>query len=210
MKRYIFFIIFIFFLNFINAEDNNLTFDSTVDLIKRFNEEKLSYIVKKRFNELYPLDVVDFYFYKGEDLISFEEFINITNDPLYFNNLETIKKTKIVGATIGIIFGSCTLAFMIPSAILITNAVSYNLTVELKSNYFMSGVVSVVLSFACAVGGIIDLIVTFSLLHQYENNENLYKKIIERYNNKLKKSLILTPDISFYNNDIGLLIKIKI
>ncbi|HOJ62901.1 MAG TPA: hypothetical protein PLE45_00640 [Spirochaetota bacterium] len=204
MKKYILFFVCISFL--LNGNEKDLT----DDLIKKFNEEKLSYIVKKRFEETRPLDVVDFYFYKGENLISFEEFISLTNDPLYYKNLENIKNTKIAGFTTAGILGACTVSFIIPSAILTTNAVSYNLTEQLKTNYFMSGIVSAAFAVFCGAALIIDLVVTFSLLHKYENNENLYRIIIERYNKRLKESLLIIPDVSLNSDRIDLFLNIKI
>lgn len=207
MKKY-FIIFFIFIELFINANEKNI--DQTDDTLKKFNEEKLSYIAKKRFDEMSPLDVFDFYFYKGEKEISLEEFLSLTNDPLYYKNIEIIKKIKIGGFTTAGILGGCVIAFSIPSAILVANAVSYNLTTELKSNYLMSGVVSAILAIGSGIALIIDLIVTFSLIHKYENNENLYRVIIERYNNKLRDSLLLQPDLSIRDENLNLFLRFRI
>lgn len=167
-----------------------------------YEADYISYAEKKRFDVFYPLDVTDFYFYKGGKEITFQEFIALSGDPLFAKNSETIKKIKVIGAFTGGVFGASLLASVIPAGILINSAVSYNM---IDNAYLASGVVTAALAVFSGIGLIVDLIVTFSLLHRYKFNGAVVREAVDNYNKKLRVKFGITPDLSFEKeNDLFL------
>ena len=57
--------------------------------------EMLSFEVKEEFDQRYPFNIKNFYFYKGKTEISFDEFKIITNDTLLKKYEEKLKVVKI-------------------------------------------------------------------------------------------------------------------
>ncbi|MBP7553780.1 MAG: hypothetical protein KA885_10175 [Spirochaetes bacterium] len=167
-----------------------------------YETDYISYIEKKRFDVFYPLDVTDFYFYKGGKEITFQDFITLSGDPLFVKNNDTIKKIKVIGAFTGGVFGASLCAFAIPAGILVSSAVSYNM---IDNVYLASGVVTAALAVFSGIGLIVDLIVTFSLLHRYKFNGNIVREAVDNYNKKLRVKFGITPDLSFEKeNDLFL------
>ena len=52
------------------------------------------------------------------------------------------------------------------------------------------------LTIITALSILVDLTITFALLHKYQNNEKLYRDAIERYNKQLREKYRIMPDIS--------------
>ncbi|HNZ26785.1 MAG TPA: hypothetical protein PLG34_10010 [Spirochaetota bacterium] len=168
--------------------------DGFESIAENYESEYISYIEKKRFDVFYPLDVTDFYFYKGGKEITFQDFIALSGDPLFVKNSDTIKKVKVIGAFTGGVFGASLCACAIPAGILLNSAVSYNM---IDKVYLASGVVAAALAVVSGIGLIVDLIVTFSLLHRYKFNGNIVREAVDNYNKNLRIKFGITPDLSF-------------
>ena len=163
-----------------------------------FENEKVTYVAKKRFDKFWTSDITDFYFFKGKEEISFSDFIKLSNDPIFDKNNNMIRRIKINGALTGGIFGVAMVGSIIPSAILINNALSYNM---IELNYFMSGIVCVIAAVFSGMGLIMDIIITFTLYQRYKFNEHIVRNAVENYNKKLKEKYKLLPDFSIRNDN---------
>ena len=63
--------------------------------------------------------------------------------------------------------------------------------------YFLPGLICIGLTVATSLAILVDLSVTFAILHKYQNNERIIKEVIERYNKKLREKLKVIPDFGF-------------
>lgn len=178
---------------------SNEKLSSKMDKQDLYNQQKVSFKVKKEFDVLYPLNKKIFYLYKGKERINFQQFITMSNDSVLIKNQKKINKIKIAGFTTAGVMGGAAIAFLIPSIVFIVNMTHYN---PIDIGYILSGVSMVGLSLLSVLILLVDLTVTFSLLHKYRFNEYAIKQAIDRYNEKLREKLGIIPDFSFNNKDI--------
>ncbi|HOV15601.1 MAG TPA: hypothetical protein PK771_15040 [Spirochaetota bacterium] len=185
--------------------------DNSDDKLISFKEQKLSFTSKKYFDKLYPDYNKKFEFFQGTKKITQKEFESLTNDPLIIKNNARIKEVKLAGFTGAIALGASSVSFLIPSIIFIALQTQYynrkdNLTVLGYSSwidyfiakypeYFLPGIICIALTITTALSILVDLTITFALLHKYQNNERIIKDVIERYNKKLKENLKILPEI---------------
>ena len=190
------FLFILFTVFYVNSGEKKLTNREKENL---YDKEKITYEVEKKFDVLYPLNKKVFSLYKGNQKISFKEFLNMSNDSVLLKYQEKIKKIKIAGYSTAIISGIVGVAFLVPGIVFIGTMASSNFV---NSNYLLSGVCMMALSFVSVFILIIDFLVTFSLLRKFGSNENAVRKAIERYNEKLSKRLGIIPDFSFYESNV--------
>ncbi len=177
---------------------------SNEEKLKEYDNEKITFDFKEKFDPLYPANTKVFYFKKGKEPITFQEFLNITNDPNLLKLNSKIKNTKIAGITTACIFGGVTVLLLIPTIIFITRQTNNN---QIFNEYYITGNVGIALVCASFLGLLIDLIVMFSVLYRYKYSDQSIKSAAENYNEKLRQRLGIMPDISFdgfNNNDIDL------
>jgi hypothetical protein len=201
-----FFLIFIFFfiLYYISSNEKDL---SEIEKRKLYEEEKIGLVIKEEFDVMYPANIKLFEFYKGGDQISLNDFVTISNDPLLLRNQQKLKKIRIAGFTSIGVLGGVTLSFLIPSTIFV---VSMTNNMPIDDAYILTGIFMVGLTSLSFLGLIIDLAVTFSLLHKFRYNEYSIRQAVENYNENLRKKLGILPDISFNSNSINIGINIKL
>jgi len=213
--KLLFFILFIS-INCVFSQQNVI--DNSSDAKTLYESEKITYKIKQYFDPMYPLAAKDISLFKGNKKISMEEFFLLSQDPLLVKNKEMIKKIKLSGFTTAIIFGSISSIFFVSSAIFIAlQATYYTNKANFKSlgydtwldyfngkygEYFLPGLICIGLTGFSLVALIIELTVTFALLHKYSFNERVYKEAIERYNQKLKEKYRWKGDLGFIKNDI--------
>lgn len=205
MRKTIYLIFLLFFiLFFISSNEKEQS-----DLEKRdlYFKEKVNLIVKEEFDIMFPANIRLFEFYKGGTRITLNEFIKISNDPLLIRNQNKLRQIKIAGFTTAGIFGGTTVGFLIPSVIFVVNMTNYN---PIDDAYILSGIVTVGLTTLSFIGLIVDLIVTFSMIHKFQYNEYSIRQAVENYNENLRKKLGILPDISFNSKNINIGINIKI
>ncbi len=205
MKKLLYLIFLIFFITFCVLSNEKDQSDS--EKRELYFKEKVDLIVKEEFNVMFPANIRLFEFYKGGASISLNDFIKISNDPLLLRNQKKLKQVKIAGFTTAGIFGGTTVGFLIPSVIFVVNMTNYN---PIDDAYILSGVVTVGLTSLSFVGLLIDLIVTFSLIHKFQYNEYSIRQAVENYNENLRKKLGILPDISFNSGNINIGINVKI
>ena len=180
----------------------NETADTTND-----TDKKLTYTVQRRFSGKSTLDVKDFYFYLGDNEISFDQFKTLTNDPLIAKTDKMLKQTIVYGSVCGSIFGLTFLGSVIPASVMITSA---NMETFGGEKYLLSGIAMFAIATASMVGIIIDIIAATTVYHKYRYNEEIIRTVVDRYNKKIG-SVKVQPDISYNNSDgFGLNLRIKI
>ena len=200
----------LFFITFIVFSSDLTAVDETNDRKKIYNSEKLSFSSKKYFDLLYPEYVKKFDFFKGGNKITYQEFETTTKDPVLFKNKEIIKQIKLGGFTGAVVLGVSSVSFLIPSIIFVALQTNFynqkqNLTgyeswldyfMVAYPSYFIPGMICISLTIITALSILVDLTITFALLHKYQNNEKLYRDAIERYNKQLREKYRIMPDIS--------------
>jgi hypothetical protein len=213
MKIKIFLIMTICFF----VSSNMFSIDATSDKVS-YENEKITYQVNKYFDSLYPGDMKDFVIFQGKKRITKTQFIVLSNDELLLTNQQYIHKTQLAGFISAGILGGATVSFFIPSVVFFWvhtqyyktqsnyNVLGYSSWLDFfqakYSEYFIPGFVCMLLSAVSLVALIVDLTVTFALLYKYQNNENLVRDAIERYNEKLREKYNILPDINSESNDV--------
>jgi hypothetical protein len=203
------FTIFFFILVFkINSNENIKTDDKYNKYYNKYNEDKITYETKQEFDPLYPLNINNFYFYKGDKRLSFNEFLDLSKDPYLIKNQEKVKKIKLAGHTTAIVSSIAGAAFLIPGIIFIVNQTNYR---PVDGSYLLSGVGMIAMTGVSGLVLIIDLIVTYSLLYKFQFNEYAVKQAVERYNENLRMKLKIVPELSYQNDNIivGVNLKLK-
>jgi hypothetical protein len=176
-----------------------------------YNQEQITLETNKYFDQEYPGDAKEFIFHQGDKTLTPEQFTVLSQDDVLLRNQKYLKTTKIAGFTTAGIFGGLTIAFFIPSVIFIylqtvyyknqTNYTNlgYNSWIDYYKDkyvgYFIPGLTCIVLTAACTLFLIIDLIVTFVLLNKYKFNERLYQDAVDRYNEKLRQKYNIIPEM---------------
>lgn len=176
--------------------------------ITKYKEEEITYEVKQEFNELYPLNINNFYFYKGEKRLSFNDFLDLSKDPVLLKYKEKIKSIKLAGHSTAIVSGCAGTAFLIPGIIFLVSQTNNN---PVDPVYLFSGIGMIGLTGLSAIILIIDLVVTYSLLYKFQYSEYAIKQAVEHYNESLRTKFKITPELSFKaeNFIIGMNLKIK-
>jgi len=199
--------------------------DSSSDNSK-YENEKISLEINKYFDVLYPGDSKNFIIYKGNKQITKEYFVALSNDEVLIKNQKYVKKTKLAGFISSSIFGAASLTFFIPSVVFFgvetyfyrtqTNYqnLGYQSWIDFfsakYSPYILSGLSCMVSSAACFLFMIIDLAITFGIIHNYQSNEKIYKDAIEKYNEKLRKKFNIKPDLDIdYKQTVNLGLTIR-
>ena len=181
------------------------------------DKEQITITTRKYFDPMLPLDAIEFVILKGNKRISYNEFYFLTLDPILIKNnseLARVKKGGLIGAAV---IGGVTGSFFTVSVIFIAlqttyylNPSNYGSTHKSWYDYFMetypylffTGLFFTALTVVGLVSLLIDLIVTYSLIHKYGNNEKAYRAAANRYNNFMMKKYNLIPDFS-YKSDSG-------
>lgn len=190
------FLILLIFLSFTFC----LGFSNETNKAKqRYNNEKISLEVNKQFDIMYPLNTKIFHLFKGNERISFNQFISLTDDPVLLKNREKVKKIRIAGFTVAGVSGGAMLAFLIPGVVFAVNLTNYGVYDEA---YVLTGVGMFISSAASLVVLLTDLVITFSLLYKYKFNEHSVRQAVENYNRKLSRKLGILPDISYNNQNL--------
>lgn len=166
---------------------------------EEYNKEKITLEVESKFDVMYPLNTKLFHLQKGNERITLDEFIALSNDPLLLHNKEKVKKIKIAGFTTAGVSGGAMLAFLIPGIVFSVNLANYGTYDEA---YVLTGVGMFVSSVASLAVLLIDIVITFSLLYKFKYNEHAVREAVEKYNRGLARKLGILPDISFKNNDL--------
>ncbi|HPO49116.1 MAG TPA: hypothetical protein PLO89_02225 [Spirochaetota bacterium] len=210
MNRFFLALFFVFVTFVFHSED--LTGDRVIsEDSKSYDTEKISYKFIKKFDLFYPDYVKKFDFYKGDKKITFSEFETLANDPLLYKNKETIKQIKTAGFTGAIVLGISSVSFLIPSIIFVALQTNFynnkkvltgdgysswlDYFIKMYPSYFIPGMVCISMTIITALSILVDLTITFALLHKYQNNERIYKEVIEKYNKKLKEKYKIMPDV---------------
>lgn len=205
MKKIFFLLFLFFFIIFIVSGNEKVNPDK--NLKELYLKEKIDLIVKEEFDVMFPLNVKLFEFYKAGEKITLSDFIKISNDPLLLRNQKKLRQVKIAGFTTAGIFGGTAVGFLIPSIIFAVLMTSYN---PINEAYVITGVLSFICSAVSILGLIIDLVVTFSLIHKFQYSEYSIRQAVENYNENLRKKLGILPDISFDSKNINIGLNIKL
>jgi hypothetical protein len=192
-----------------NTKNTNSKTDNVKpeDKVKMYNDEKISYEAKQEFDELYPLNINNFYFFKGEKKITFKEFLDLSKDPYLLKFQEKVKKVRLTGFSTAIISGVVGSIFLIPGIIFITSESNFS---PIDQSYFFTGVGMIGAAGLSGLIALIDLIVTFSLLHKFQYSEYAVKQAVERYNENLRVKLKIMPELSFNNDNFTIGLNFKI
>ncbi len=182
---------------------------ANTEKIKQYDKEKITFEFKEQFDVMYPANIKIFYFKKGNQPITFDEFLKLTNDSYLLKTNDRIKRIKISGFTTTAIFGVTTGLLLIPSIIYIAKQTNND---PIDSGFVITGNICIVLAGASLLGMIIGLTVTFSLLYRYKFNVDVIRRAVEEYNEKLREKLGILPDISFnryLDNDLSFSLSYK-
>ena len=179
MKKifYLFFLLF-FIIFFISGNEKA---DSDNNLRGLYLKEKVDLLVNEEFDIMFPLNIKLFEFYKGGEKITLTDFIKISSDPILLRNQKKLRQVKIAGFTTAGIFGGATVGFLIPSVIFAVLMTNYN---PIDDAYVVSGILSFCCTTVSILGLIIDLVVTFSLIHKFQYSEYSIRQAVENYNEK--------------------------
>ena len=67
----------VFYIIFLNANQINPELNTK---LKEYDQQKIKVEVQKEFNQLYPLNIKKFYFFKGEERISYKQFLDLSKE----------------------------------------------------------------------------------------------------------------------------------
>ena len=213
--------------------DSSMVLEVTTDRVE-VDFVPISMEVREHFDPLFPLNVKDFYFTQGEKKLSLEDIYAITKDPLLEKNNEKIAKVKRGGLAAAAILGCTSATFFIPSMVFIIMQTNYynikRMQIEdldnntkysswlsyFEDNYyniFLPSVLSIIFTGLTSMAMFIDLAVTFGLIQKYKYNQQLYRIVIDRYNQKNAKKISFQPLAGydpFYTESIFLGFKLNI
>jgi hypothetical protein len=167
----------------------------------QYFKDKISFKVKEEFDVMYPLNVNKFEFIKGDQKLSFDDFVKLSNDPLLIKNQQKVAKVKLAGFTTAGIFGVGAGLFLIPAVIFTVQMTNYN---PVSLTYIVSGVVCYAFAGASLIGLFIDLIATFSLLYKFQYSIQAVQQAVDNYNENLRNKLGIIPDMSFNESGLNL------
>ena len=161
---------------------------------EEYFKQRITIKTTEEFDEMYPVNINKFEFFQGDQKISFEDFMKISNDPILIKNQQKISKVKIAGFSTAGIFGGITVLFLIPAIVFTVQMANYN---PVNLNYVITGVICYAFAGTGLIGLFLDLIVTFSLLYKFQYSIPAVQQAVDTYNENLRKKLGILPDMSF-------------
>ncbi len=190
------------------------------------DNEQITIQTRKYFDPMLPLDATEFIIMKGKTRITDNDFYFLTLDPLLIKNNRELAKVKRGGLIGAAVLGGVTASFFTVSAVFIALQTTYYLnpssygSMGYKSWYdyfmdsypslFFTGLFFTALTVVGLVALLIDLLVTYSLIHKYKNNEKAYREAAARYNNMMMKKYSLIPDLGYNSETSDLMITFKL
>jgi hypothetical protein len=177
--------------------DNNLINSKAKE---EYFKQRISFKTTEEFDVMYPININKFEFFQGDQKITFQDFMKISNDPILIKNQQKISKIKIAGFSTAGIFGGITILFLIPAIVFTVQMTNYH---PVNLNYAITGAVCFVLAGTGLISLFMDLIVTFSLLWRFQYSIQAVQQAVDTYNENLRKKLGIMPDMSFDGKGIN-------
>ncbi len=174
-------IIFIIGTQFISAQS-----------MDEYRSNMITYSFKERFDQMNPLNIKEFYFYRGTEQITRDQLIEITGDETLIYIDEQIKDTELAGYGTAIGLGVTAVAFLIPSIAFFNTKINVPIFTE---PYSITGLATLALTILSIIALIVDVSVTGAILYDLRYNERRIKAVIDRYNETLAAKYQLIPDI---------------